>query len=83
MCFVIDDNSLGYYLIFIVPIVLYVLYFLYTYCRYMRPVLKRHQLIQAASGSGSLDNQSLISKDTTVGGLNPSLHNKLYINIKL
>jgi len=41
MCFVIDDNSFGYYMIFNVPIVLYILFYLYTYCRFGRPIILR------------------------------------------
>jgi hypothetical protein len=43
MCFVIDDNSFGYYLIFNIPIVIYILNFLYTYLRYGRPIIVSHK----------------------------------------
>lgn len=68
MCFVVDDNSLGYYLLFNIPIVLYTLFYLYTYCKYGRPLNNRHHAAQKANGG---DAETLISKGDTIGGLSP------------
>ena len=80
MCFVIDDNSLGYYLLFNVPIILYILFFFYTYCFFGRPIIKRQH---AASKAVNGDQESLITKGDTIGGLPPLLHLKLFHNMQL
>jgi hypothetical protein len=38
---VVDDNSIGYYLLFNIPNFLYTLFFLYTFFRYERGFLSR------------------------------------------
>ncbi|CDW74551.1 phosphatidylinositol-4-phosphate 5-kinase [Stylonychia lemnae] len=80
MCFVVDDNSMGYYLLFNVPILLYVVMFFYTYCRFGRPIVKRQEAALKASNG---DQESLLQKEETIGGLSPHLHLKLYHNINL
>eukprot|EP00347_Sterkiella_histriomuscorum_P012367 403368858 len=80
MCFVIDDNSIGYYLLFNIPILLYVLFFFYTYCVFGRPINKRHHVAQKAVGG---DQESLIQKNDTIGGISTQLHLKLYYNMQL
>lgn len=80
MCFVVDDNSLGYYLLFNIPIIIFTLFYLYTYCRFGRPLSQRHHAAQKALGG---DQESLIQKGDTIGGLAPQLHLKLYHNFQL
>lgn len=48
MCFVIDDNSLGYYLLFNIPIIIYVILYFYTYCVFGRPIIKYHDVAKKA-----------------------------------
>ncbi len=39
MCFVVDDDSMGYYLMFNIPVVLYTILFLYTFFKYEKDYL--------------------------------------------
>lgn len=82
MCFVIDDNSFNYYLMFNIPITIYILTFLYVYIRYGMKIVSSHNL---AVKQKIIDEKeiNLIDKDITIGGLPLALHMKLYVNIRL
>lgn len=80
----VDDDSMGYYLLFNIPIGVYVLYFMYVYCRYGRKVMQdQHRFNKALELQKNNDTEHLVPVPTTVGGLSPLIHAKLYYNMSL
>lgn len=51
MCFVVDDDTLGYYLMFNLPIGLYFLMFMYTWIRYEHGALAKKPSAPVAADS--------------------------------
>ena len=47
----VDDDSVGYYLLIVVPITIYILYFIYIYCKYGRAVMQRHHRYEKAQAA--------------------------------
>ena len=45
MCFVIDSDSLAYYLLFNIPIFIYIIFFIYTLIRFEIGIEKRKPVI--------------------------------------
>ena len=74
MCFVVDDDSLGYYLMFNIPIVLYFLIFLYTWIIYESSALKRKPVTNVPHGADT--EQNLLPKPSA-NTLTPALYNKI------
>lgn len=53
MCFVVDDDSMGYYLMFNLPIGVYFLMFMYTWIRYEHSALSRKPVAPVTAGADS------------------------------
>lgn len=81
MCYVEDNNSLGYYLLFDVPVVAYYLFFIYTFLRYGLRIMSHKPRLPIATQGG--DTENLLDKEELIGGLAPQLHYKLYYNMQL
>lgn len=67
MCYVEDNNSLGYYLLFDVPVVAYYLFFVYTFLRYGLKVMSHKPRLPNAVEPGA-DTENLLDKDELIGG---------------
>ena len=74
MCFVIDNDSWGYYLFFNIPIIIYIGVFFYTIIRYEIGIERRkpptHFLID--------NEQQLIPVQIPSNCLSPTLYNKIH-----
>ena len=60
MCFVVDDNSLGYYLMFNIPILVYAIMFLLVFFMHGLPVILAKP--DAPKNAGDRE-ETLIDKD--------------------
>lgn len=67
MCYVEDNNSLGYYLLFDVPVVAYYLFFVYTFLRYGLKVMSHKPRLPLTVEPGA-DTENLLDKDELIGG---------------
>ena len=74
-----DDDSMGYYLIFNIPIVIYTLFFIYSFFKYEKDFLYKKQP-QAAGDHGEI---LLGHQGVSASQLTPALYNKMYQNMRL
>lgn len=83
LCFVVDDDSLGYYLMFNIPIVLYFLLFVYIFFAYEQGFMNAEQ---PKPKVGADAEQNLLAAQKPTSGpasLSPSIYNKLHMNMKI
>lgn len=82
LCFVVDDDSMGYYLMFNIPIVIYFLFFAYTYFAYEHGKFTTpEQPVNRVVGD---QEQNLLQNDkNSPQNLSPGLYNKLYQNMRI
>jgi len=76
---VVDDDSMGYYLMFNIPIVIYFLLFIFTFFKYEKGYLAD----QAPAIQSNNDQEAPLAEKPDDKKLSLSLYNKLYMNMKI
>ena len=75
----VDDDSMGYYLMFNIPIVIYFLLFIFTFFKYEKGYLAD----QAPAIQSNNDQEAPLAEKPDDKKLPLSLYNKLYMNMKI
>ena len=81
LCSVVDDDAMGYYLMFNIPIVIYGLLFLYTFFKYEKGYLAEQAPVAVSQQDN--DQEAPLAAKANDKKLSPALYHKLAMNMKI